>query len=183
MYTTVSARLDSDVKAQAEQILAKLGLSHSAAISTLYSQIALQQGLSFEVRIPQQQKAQVASSRGISQTMREAVESVAKQYGIDRVWAFGSRARNTAGPKSDLDLRVDKGAMRGLEIGGFVYDLEQLIGVPVDVSTTPSLSEDFLASIKNDEVLLYEREESAIPNTLSPRIRDYFAIRCFALGR
>lgn len=137
MYTTVSARLDSDVKAQAEQILAKLGLSHSAAISTLYSQIALQQGLSFEVRIPQQQKAQVASSRGISQTMREAVESVAKQYGVDRVWAFGSRARNTAGPKSDLDLRVDKGAMRGLEIGGFVYDLEQLIGVPVDVSTTP----------------------------------------------
>lgn len=85
MYTTVSARLDSDVKAQAEQILAKLGLSHSAAISTLYSQIVLQQGLSFEVRIPQQQKAQVASSRGISQTMREAVESVAKQYGVDRV--------------------------------------------------------------------------------------------------
>lgn len=73
--------------------------------------------------------------------------------------------------------------MRGLEIGGFVYDLEQLIGVPVDVSTTPSLSEDFLASIKNDEVLLYEREESAIPNTPSPRIRDYCAIRCFALGR
>ena len=52
MYTTVSARLDSDIKAQAEQILSKLGLSHSAAISALYSQIVLQQGLPFASVFP-----------------------------------------------------------------------------------------------------------------------------------
>lgn len=160
MCTTVSARLDSDIKAQAEQILSKLGLSHSAAISALYSQIVLQQGLPFALRLPQQNAPRTEAACGITQTMRSAVEQVAKQYGVERVWAFGSRARNAAKEGSDLDLRVDKGDMRGLEIGGFVYDLEQLIGVPVDVSTTPSLSEDFRASIKKDEVLLYEREGS-----------------------
>ena len=35
-----------------------------------------------------------------------------------------------------------------------------MIGVSVDVSTTHSLPEEFLASIKKDEVLLYERERS-----------------------
>ncbi len=157
MYTTVSARLESDVKAQAEQILSKLGISHSAAISALYSQIVLQQGLPFEIRIPQQRKAQAKNDCGISDTMREAVAQVAEKYGVEKVWAFGSRARNSATFESDLDLRIDKGDMRGMELGGFIYDLEQLVGVPVDVSTTPSLSEDFLASIKKDEVLLYER--------------------------
>ena len=160
MYTTVSARLDSDIKAQAEQILSKLGISHSAAISALYSQIVLQQGLPFALRLPQQNAPRMEAACGITQTMRSAVEQIAKQYGVERVWAFGSRARNAAKEGSDLDLRVDKGDMRGLEIGGFVYDLEQLIGVPVDVSTTSSLSEDFRASIKKDEVLLYERERS-----------------------
>ena len=120
----------------------------------------LQQGLPFALRLPQQNVPRTEAACGITQTMRSAVEQIAKQYGVERVWAFGSRARNAAKEGSDLDLRVDKGDMRGLEIGGFVYDLEQLIGVPVDVSTTSSLSEDFRASIKKDEVLLYERERS-----------------------
>lgn len=160
MHTTVSARLDSDVKAQAEQILSKLGISHTAAISALYSQIVLQQGLPFELRIPQEAKAPGKETCGLTCIMRDAVEYVAKKYGVERVWAFGSRARGKATSESDLDLRIDKGDMRGMEIGGFVYDLEQMIGVSVDVSTTHSLPEEFLASIKKDEVLLYERERS-----------------------
>lgn len=158
MYTTVSARLDSDIKAQAEQILSKLGISHTAAISALYSQIVLQQGLPFEIRIPQQRPAPAKDNCGITSAMREAVVQMAEKYGAERIWAFGSRARNNADSGSDLDLRIDKGDMRGMELGGFIYDLEQLIGVPADVSTTSSLSEDFLASIKKDEVLLYERQ-------------------------
>lgn len=157
MYTTVSARLDSDIKTQAEQVLSKLGISHTAAISALYSQIVLQQGLPFELRIPQQRKVQAKDDCGVTDAMREAVAQVAKKYGVEKVWAFGSRARNSATSGSDLDLRIDKGSIRGVELGGFIYDLEQLIGVPVDVSTTPSLSEDFLAAIKKDEMLLYER--------------------------
>ena len=59
-------------------------------------------------------------------------------------------------PTSDIDLRIDKGAIRGLELAGLLVDLEDALGVPVDLIPTGSLDDRFLASIRNDEVLLYE---------------------------
>lgn len=50
--TTVSARIDSDLKARAEAIMDAIGISHSAAINALYSQIVLRRGMPFELKIP-----------------------------------------------------------------------------------------------------------------------------------
>lgn len=152
-YTTVSARLDARTKAEAESVLSTLGLSHSAAISALYAQIVLQQGLPFELKIP----ASKVKLQGITETMRDSIRAIARRYGAERVWLFGSRARGEGSEGSDVDLRIDKGDMHGLELGGFAYDLEKALGVPVDVATTSSLSKEFLESIAEDEVLLYER--------------------------
>lgn len=152
-HTTVSARLDTSLKAEAENILSTLGLSHSAAISALYSQIVLQRGMPFDLKLPVEQPV----SYGLTESMRNSICEIAKRYGVERVWLFGSRARGDAKQGSDVDLRIDKGSIRGLELGGFVYDIEQALGVPVDVATTSSLSADFLSNISQDEVLLYER--------------------------
>ena len=46
------ARIEPDVKAQAEQILATLGIPASNAINMFYKQIILQRGLPFEVKLP-----------------------------------------------------------------------------------------------------------------------------------
>ena len=59
-------------------------------------------------------------------------------------------------PTSDIDLRLDKGTIRGLELAGLLVDLEDALGVSVDLIPTGSLDDGFLASIQNDEVLLYE---------------------------
>ena len=48
----VYARIDNDVKARAEAILARFGITPSSAIQMLYSQIILRQGLPFTPRIP-----------------------------------------------------------------------------------------------------------------------------------
>ncbi|MEG1827191.1 MAG: type II toxin-antitoxin system RelB/DinJ family antitoxin [Gordonibacter sp.] len=152
-HTTVSARLDTSLKIEAENILGALGLSHSVAISALYSQIVLQRGMPFDLKLPVEQVV----PRGLTDSMRDSIAEIARRYGVERVWLFGSRARGDAKQGSDVDLRIDKGAIKGLELGGFVYDLEQALGVPVDVATTTSLSEDFLKTINQDEVLLYER--------------------------
>ena len=69
---------------------------------------------------------------------------------------FGSYARGDMTPTSDIDLRIDKGRIRGIEMGGLLLDLEDALGVPVDLIPTGSLSERFLSSIQKDEVLLYE---------------------------
>lgn len=47
------ARIEPDVKEQAENILNALGIPASNAITMFYKQIILQKGLPFEVKLPQ----------------------------------------------------------------------------------------------------------------------------------
>lgn len=49
---TINARIEPDLKLQAETILHKVGLSSAEAIRLFYSQVCLQNGLPFEVKIP-----------------------------------------------------------------------------------------------------------------------------------
>lgn len=51
--SAVYARIDTGLKENAEGILAQLGISPSSAIQMLYSQIVLQNGLPFDLHLPQ----------------------------------------------------------------------------------------------------------------------------------
>lgn len=88
--------------------------------------------------------------------IKAIVAELAAQYGADRVYLFGSYARGDANTDSDIDLRIDKGSIRGLQMGGLAADLEDAFGLPVDLVPTGSLDRTFLHSISDDEVLLYE---------------------------
>jgi len=48
----ISARIDPEVKQNAEQVFKELGLSTSQAITLFYKQVDIQHGLPFEVKIP-----------------------------------------------------------------------------------------------------------------------------------
>ena len=88
--------------------------------------------------------------------IKEIVTIMAARYGADRIYLFGSYDRGDANKDSDIDLRIDKGAIRGLQMGGLAADLEDALGIPVDLVPTGSLDSKFLNSISDDEVLLYE---------------------------
>ena len=90
------------------------------------------------------------------QEIKSVVAKLGHQYGAQRIYLFGSYARGDMTEASDIDLRIDKGNIRGIEMGGLLLDLEDALGVPVDLVTTGSLSDRFLAAIQKDEVLLYE---------------------------
>lgn len=91
--------------------------------------------------------------------IRSIVIPIAKKYGVARVYLFGSVARGEANENSDVDLRIDSGDIKSLfTLGGFYADIEDALGKPIDVLTTKSLSNDFLNEIKNEEILLYEKE-------------------------
>ena len=47
------ARIEPDVKKQAETILSTLGISVSSAINMFYKQIILQRGIPFDMKIPE----------------------------------------------------------------------------------------------------------------------------------
>ena len=48
----VSVRVEPDIKAQAEAILASLGVSKSAFVNMAYRQVILRQGIPFAVELP-----------------------------------------------------------------------------------------------------------------------------------
>lgn len=84
------------------------------------------------------------------------VSKLARQYGAERVYLFGSYARGDMTDHSDIDLRIDKGAIRGLALAGMLGDLEDALGVGVDLIPTTGMDPEFLREIQKDEVLLYE---------------------------
>lgn len=50
--TTVRARVDADLKSEAEEVFKQLGLTTSLAITLYLKQVVLRQGLPFAVEIP-----------------------------------------------------------------------------------------------------------------------------------
>jgi len=54
-------------------------------------------------------------------------------------------------------LRIDKGSIRGLAFASLLGDLQDALGVEVDLISTAGMDNDFLREVQKDEVLLYER--------------------------
>ena len=51
---TISARIDPELKREAERVFKELGLTATQAITLFYKQVELKRGLPFAVRVPNQ---------------------------------------------------------------------------------------------------------------------------------
>ena len=92
--------------------------------------------------------------------IKRAVAPICERYGVERLSLFGSYARGEADDKSDVDLIVDKydsKKLRGFEWGGLYADMEEALGVEIDLLSRRSTRQKFLDKIAKDEVLIYER--------------------------
>ncbi len=88
--------------------------------------------------------------------LQHIIAPIAASYGVSRVYLFGSYARGETTAHSDIDLRIDKGNIKGLiRLAGFKLAVEDALQRPVDLLTTDSLDVRFLDQIKQEEVLLY----------------------------
>jgi len=80
---TIRARITPNLKADAEAILATLGLSATEAITLFYHQVVLQEGLPFEVRLPNKETRRamraVKARKGIKHTSLKAPK---EEFGI-----------------------------------------------------------------------------------------------------
>ena len=84
------------------------------------------------------------------------VISLAKEYGAEKVSLIGSFARGEERPDSDVDILLEKGEIKGMQVLEFQDRLEQELHRRVDVVTTSGASPRFLERVKKDEVVLYE---------------------------
>ena len=89
--------------------------------------------------------------------IKSVVKDIAKQYGVKRVFLFGSYAKNTATVESDLDLIIEKGRpMSLLDLSGMRMQVEDQLKIPVDLLTTEGAKGKLSNDILETEVLIYE---------------------------
>ena len=90
-------------------------------------------------------------------TIRELSVPIAKQYGVKRLYLFGSYAKGEATEKSDVDILIEKGMpMSLLKLSGMRQSLMDALNLPVDLVTTAGIEKQFQHAIADTEVLLYE---------------------------
>lgn len=87
-----------------------------------------------------------------------AVVKLAEEYGAKKVSLFGSFARGEQRPDSDVDILLEKGAIKGMKVLDFQDDLARALDRKVDVVTTAGASDRFLGKISADAITLYEAD-------------------------
>jgi predicted nucleotidyltransferase len=82
---------------------------------------------------------------------REAILRLASERGAYNVRVFGSVARGEALAESDVDFLVDLEPGRSLfDLGGLLMDLQEMLGVRVDVVTEEGLRERVRQTVLKD---------------------------------
>ena len=89
--------------------------------------------------------------------IQKIVSPIAARYGVHRMYLFGSYATGKNTPNSDVDLRIDKGSVKGMQMAFLLSDLEDALHLPVDLLSTSALDPRFLQAIQGEEKLIYER--------------------------
>ena len=86
---------------------------------------------------------------------REDILRLAARHGVHNVRVFGSVARGDAGESSDLDLIVRFDPDRSLfDHGGLLMDLQELLGVKVDVISEAGMRERFRDHVMKEAIPL-----------------------------
>jgi len=86
---------------------------------------------------------------------RRQILEIAERHGVSRVRIFGSLARGETGPISDVDFLIDvEGPTSPWFPGGFVAELETLLGCHVDVVEAEALHKRLRESILREAVAL-----------------------------
>ncbi|MCM1046207.1 MAG: type II toxin-antitoxin system RelB/DinJ family antitoxin [Candidatus Gastranaerophilales bacterium] len=87
--SAVYARIDTNLKENAERILSQLGISPSGAIQMLYSQIVLTKGIPFDLRLPSARPTAIGgmSCEQLDTELMKGIESLktGKIYTADEV--------------------------------------------------------------------------------------------------
>lgn len=95
------------------------------------------------------------SNEELIKLRRQEILAIAHHYGARNVRVFGSVARGEARPDSDIDFLVELEPGRSLfDLGGMLYELQELLGVQVDVVTRNGLRPRFREQVLAEAIPL-----------------------------
>ncbi len=90
---------------------------------------------------------------------KHQITEIGNKHGITRIYVFGSIVRGENNLHSDVDFLVEMQAGASLfGVAGFCYEVEQILGIPVDViplSVLPQVKDrQFTQNIQREAVAL-----------------------------
>lgn len=90
---------------------------------------------------------------------KESIYRIAAQHGIIKVYVFGSVARGESNVASDVDFLIEmENNASALGVGGFQYEVQQLLGIHIDVIPTfvfPRIDDrEFVRNIASEAIAL-----------------------------
>ena len=101
----------------------------------------------------------ISLHRDMIANLKKMIRPIAKKYGVESVYLFGSRARGDYRTDSDFDFYIKKGRIRGyFALGGFFEELKEAVQAEIDlVSQEEEELDAYLReAIRKDGILLYE---------------------------
>ena len=101
----------------------------------------------------------ISLHRDMIANLKKMIRPIAKKYGVESVYLFGSRARGDYRADSDFDFYIKKGRIRGyFAPGGFFEELKEAVQAEIDlVSQDEEELDAYLReAIRKDGILLYE---------------------------
>ena len=89
--------------------------------------------------------------------LKTVLSDIGRNYGVKRIFLFGSYAQGTADEDSDIDVLIEKGrSLSLLKLSGMRQDMEEAFNLPVDLITTTGIEPAFRDAIAGTEILMYE---------------------------
>ena len=89
--------------------------------------------------------------------LKSVLSDIGRNYGVKRVFLFGSYAKGTANESSDIDVLIEKGRpLSLLKLSGMRQDMEAALNLSVDLITTAGIEPAFRDAIAGTEILMYE---------------------------
>ena len=101
----------------------------------------------------------ISLHRDMIANLKKMIRPIAKKYGVESVYLFGSRARGDYRADSDFDFYIKKGRIRGyFALVGFFEELKEAVQAEIDlVSQDEEELDAYLReAIRKDGILLYE---------------------------
>lgn len=97
----------------------------------------------------------VSAHSGICEIVLREIIRLAREYQVERVILFGSRARGDYKERSDIDL-----AFQGGSGSRFILDVDEQTSTLLEfdiIDLSRPIAEELLASIRKEGILLYEK--------------------------
>ena len=94
----------------------------------------------------------------LQQEINKIIIDCLMPYNPVKIGIFGSRARRDNKENSDLDILYNfKGSFTLFDLAGIYSDLEEKLGMKVDLTNEQRIKKEFKEFILNDILIIYEK--------------------------